>query len=533
MHGAIPGLVTALAVSFILTACTAMRPTLLATVPDGARDVPLTAELKIQAHGAVLQRAILERIDPPGPPIELRVSEAEAWLAGGLDPSARYRLVATAHARELTPLPWQSRGQTTLSLERVFSTVRAPILLTAESQLVARPGRPLELQFSEPLARAAVRVPGHTAEAEISRGDPRVLRVYLTDPAPGEQLDLRLVDVVGENGAPSEEYRLRIRTPDAVTLTTVNGGPVSNRVTAPADRPLTLEWSRPVSEIRYAVEDAPSVWSGEPQRTVRLPVRAVSGRSLKVAITEATAEDGGWLPSVQVFELAAPSPLRVAATWPENGATNVSVTGDPTIRFSEPIALEDQATAEAAILFDPPVSGRFQWLTRDRVRFLPETSFPRLTDVTLTILGGPDGVRGESGSLMEDDFTLVFQTGRKKVIDVSLGRQVLTLLEDDEPVWSAPVATGVRGAETPPGTYQVQAKIPVARFRGVNPDGSRYDIPNVRWVLAFYGDYTIHGAYWRRVFGRPGSAGCVSLTDANAKVVYDWADEGTPVIIRR
>jgi lipoprotein-anchoring transpeptidase ErfK/SrfK len=75
--------------------------------------------------------------------------------------------------------------------------------------------------------------------------------------------------------------------------------------------------------------------------------------------------------------------------------------------------------------------------------------------------------------------------------------------------------------------------MPVARFRGVNPDGSRYDIPNVHWVLAFYGDYTIHGAYWRSVFGRPGSNGCVSLTDANAKIVYDFADEGTTVVIRR
>jgi len=50
-------------------------------------------------------------------------------------------------------------------------------------------------------------------------------------------------------------------------------------------------------------------------------------------------------------------------------------------------------------------------------------------------------------------------------------------------------------------------------------------------VMAFFEDYTIHGAYWRSVFGRPGSAGCISLTDANAKVVFDWADKGTKVII--
>jgi lipoprotein-anchoring transpeptidase ErfK/SrfK len=74
--------------------------------------------------------------------------------------------------------------------------------------------------------------------------------------------------------------------------------------------------------------------------------------------------------------------------------------------------------------------------------------------------------------------------------------------------------------------------MPVARFRGVNPNGSRYDIPDVHWVMAFFGDYTIHGAYWRTNFGRPGSNGCISLTDANAKHVFDWAPEGTVVQVR-
>jgi lipoprotein-anchoring transpeptidase ErfK/SrfK len=49
--------------------------------------------------------------------------------------------------------------------------------------------------------------------------------------------------------------------------------------------------------------------------------------------------------------------------------------------------------------------------------------------------------------------------------------------------------------------------------------------------MPFSGDYTIHGAYWRPVFGRPGSDGCVSLSDANAKIVYDWSEEGTPIHI--
>jgi lipoprotein-anchoring transpeptidase ErfK/SrfK len=526
-------LFVALVTSFVLIACGTSQPSLSATVLDGAEDVPLTADLKVRAQGAVLQHAVLERVEPPGERLELSVTEAEARLTGKLDPDTRYRLVATAQAQEPTPLPWLSRAMTMLSLERNFSTVQAPALVRPDSPLMAFPGKPIDLRFSEPIARAEVQALGHAAEAQIVRTDPHVLRVQVKDPVPGQEVTLRLVDVVGVNGAPAEDARVSVHTPEAVTLASVSGVTAPGRLQVPSDRPLTVEWSRPVTAFRYTVDDAAKTWSGDPNLTIRLPVHSVPGRSIMVTINEATAEDGGWLPTAQTFELVSPAPLRIAATWPEAGATNISVTGDPTIRFSEPISIDDQALAEAAIEFDPPVPGRFQWLTRDRVRFLPENSFPRMTDMTMTVRAGSDGVRAESGSMLEESFSLVFQTGRNKVIDVSLSRQVMTLLEDDAAIWSAPVATGVRGAETPIGTYSIQAKMARARFRGVNPDGSRYDIPNVNWVLPFWGDYTIHGAHWRGRFGAPASNGCISLTDANAKFVFDWAEEGTTLIVRR
>ncbi len=532
-HAAV-SLATALVViiitSLFLMACGTAQPTLSASVPDGARDVPVSTDVKVSAHGAILQKAMLERLDPPGQPVELSVTESEARLTGKLDPDARYRLVATAQAQEPTPLPWQTRAMTLLNLERVFSTVQTPAL-ASNGPLMAFPNKPIELRFSEPIAKANVQASGHSADAQIAREDPHILRIQLKDPIPGQELTIRLTDVVGVNGAAVDELRVNVYTPEPVVLASVGGAAAPGRVQLPSDRPLPVTWSRAVTSFAYSADGETGMWSGEANHTVRIPVYSVLGRTVHVTIDEATAEDGGWLAAAQSYELVAPAPLRVAATWPENGATNISLTGDPTIRFSEPIT--DQAAAEAAIVFDPPVAGSFQWLTRDRVRFLAEDKFPRLTDVTMTIRSGSEGVRSESGAPMEEDVTIAFQTGRNKVIDVQLARQILTLYEDDEVIWSAPVATGVRGAETPPGTYQVSAKMPVARFRGVNPNGSRYDIPDVHWVLAFYGDYTIHGAYWRSNFGTPGSNGCVSLTDANAKRVFDFADEGTTVVIRR
>ena len=41
----------------------------------------------------------------------------------------------------------------------------------------------------------------------------------------------------------------------------------------------------------------------------------------------------------------------------------------------------------------------------------------------------------------------------------------------------------------------------------------------------------IHGTYWRSNFGERGSNGCVGLSDADAKTVFDWAPEGTRIKI--
>jgi lipoprotein-anchoring transpeptidase ErfK/SrfK len=396
--------------------------------------------------------------------------------------------------------------------------------------LVLLRDRPLELRFSQPLAKATAETLKAPARAWIAREDPKVLRLEVKDAAPGQQLAVRLVDLVGINGAPAPEYEVVIETPQPVALASVSDHAVASQIKLPPDVAITLGWSRSVVSVEYRVGDKTAAWHGEATTTVELPVRARAAESQMLTILDAVAADGGWLPAALTFELSPLPPLGLVNLWPVDGATNVSVTGDPTFRFNEPIA--NSAAAEAAISFSPSVPGRFEWLTSDRVRFLPEDSFAPETQFTVHINGGSDGMRGVSGSALAESVTTTFETGKRKAIEVSLGKQILTLYEDDTPVWTAPVATGVRGAETPLGDYQVQYKMPQARFKGTNPDGSRYDIPDVHWVMPFYGDYTIHGAYWRSVFGRPGSAGCISLTDPNAKYVFDWADERTPVYIR-
>ena len=502
-------------------------PTLTTALADQARDVSVDDALAVTTTGAVLDRVTLERVDTPSPAPQFSVEQTRAQLTGPLAPDARYRLVAEAHALSDAPRPpWQAPEPITLNLSREFSTVHAPVMQVPSEPLVAYRGKPIDLRFSEPLAQARLAEAPPGAQGRVA-DDPRVFRVEFSDLAPGETFALKLADVRGRNGAPAADQTLSVRTPEAVDLMAVNGMEPSERVVVPPGAPVALEWSAPLTTLRYRLADTPASWSGAPSNRIDLPVVLDQGQSRTIEIEDAVDADGGWLPSPMKLELAAPAPLRLAAMWPTNGATGVSPEADPTFRFSEPVASRD--AVEAAISFDPPVAGRWEWLAPDKLHFLPEGQFPRDTDVTVRIKGGPTGPLGASGSYLAEPVASSFQTGKLKVIHIWLGQQRLALYEDDNQIFSAPVATGVKGAETPPGRYAVQYKMPIARFRGVNPNGSRYDIPDVHWVMAFYGDYTIHGAYWRRNFGTPGSAGCISLTDANAKYVYDWSPEGTIV----
>ncbi len=51
---------------------------------------------------------------------------------------------------------------------------------------------------------------------------------------------------------------------------------------------------------------------------------------------------------------------------------------------------------------DPPILGRFQWPEPDLVEFVPQEDMPALATITVRLLGGPDGIRGVSGSYLED-----------------------------------------------------------------------------------------------------------------------------------
>lgn len=98
------------------------------------------------------------------------------------------------------------------------------------------------------------------------------------------------------------------------------------------------------------------------------------------------------------------------------------------------------------------------------------------------------------------------------------------------------VSTGIDSTPTPLGTFSVYKKTPSRYMQGPLPGVSDvpFDLPGVPWNLYFTLDgAVIHGSYWHDRYGTDQSNGCINLPPEIAKILYDWAPLGTPVIVQR
>lgn len=126
-------------------------------------------------------------------------------------------------------------------------------------------------------------------------------------------------------------------------------------------------------------------------------------------------------------------------------------------------------------------------------------------------------------------------TSTNKRIVVNRSEQVLRAYDGDAFFLEAAISTGLELTPTPRGTFTIFKKTPSRYMQGPLPnlaDRQVYDLPGVPWNLYFtQGGAVIHGAYWHDSFGTTYSHGCVNLPVDIARILYQWADLGTQVIV--
>ena len=123
-----------------------------------------------------------------------------------------------------------------------------------------------------------------------------------------------------------------------------------------------------------------------------------------------------------------------------------------------------------------------------------------------------------------------------KRIVVDISEQHLDAFEGDLVVFSFVCSTGLDPYFTRTGEFRIQSKIP-------NAYGSVWDIWMPHWMGIYWAGGTENGIHalplmpdgttlWAGFLGYPVSYGCIVLGTEDAGKLYDWAEMGTPVIIR-
>lgn len=117
-------------------------------------------------------------------------------------------------------------------------------------------------------------------------------------------------------------------------------------------------------------------------------------------------------------------------------------------------------------------------------------------------------------------------------VEVDISAQHLWLYQEGKLIIETDVVTGnmSRGYGTPAMVAAIKYKARNAVLRGAN-----YASP-VKYWMPFHGNYGLHDANWRKSFGgdiykTEGSHGCVNIPPANAKIIFENVEKGTPVVL--
>ncbi len=117
-------------------------------------------------------------------------------------------------------------------------------------------------------------------------------------------------------------------------------------------------------------------------------------------------------------------------------------------------------------------------------------------------------------------------------IDIDIDRQILVAYEGPRPIFATLVSTGrnSKQSETPIGVFQIWAKLEYSDMDDIERTDvdKNYSIQDVPWVQFFKGSYGFHAAFWHNDFGRRRSHGCINLSPADARYLFQFSQPILP-----
>ena len=118
-----------------------------------------------------------------------------------------------------------------------------------------------------------------------------------------------------------------------------------------------------------------------------------------------------------------------------------------------------------------------------------------------------------------------------RFIYVDLSAQTLRVYDKCKLIFATLISSG-KNSWTFEGRFTILNKNePYSSITPPAESTSDYYIEGVPYFMSYAGNFGFHGAYWHDNFGTAASHGCINLSPADAKWLYDWAGLGERVII--
>ena len=119
-----------------------------------------------------------------------------------------------------------------------------------------------------------------------------------------------------------------------------------------------------------------------------------------------------------------------------------------------------------------------------------------------------------------------------KWIWIDLSRQTLEAYQGTMPIFATLVSTGLPESEetvTPKGEFVINFKHVTDNMAGSVGDGEDvYSVADVPWVQYIHRNIALHASFWHSKYGTPKSHGCINLSPADARYLFDWTGPHLP-----
>ncbi|MFE5297671.1 Ig-like domain-containing protein [Streptomyces sp. NPDC056632] len=215
--------------------------------------------------------------------------------------------------------------------------------------------------------------------------------------------------------------------------------------------------------------------------------------------------------------------------------TTVGIAQPLSIVFDHPVRNKAEVERRLKVSTSDRTEGSWGWMQdwsgKDRVDWRPKEYWKSGTKVRLD--AELNGVDSGAGGWFVRDYSTTFTVGRSQVVKVDLDTHRLRLLRDGAVVRDLPMSAGTPGGEKASwrGRTVLMSKEGTINMRSETVGlGDAYDkMVDYSMRLTWSGMYA-HAAPWNAAyFGNANkSSGCIGMSDANARSVYDLVQVGDP-----